>query len=189
MGKAFMSIIKPSNCTLMLWFFGCLFGLFSLSAYPASTPEIIERPTEQERILQIYYEKMLLSEAIIAYTDDGRYYLPLGEMLSLVEIPITVDVDNHVVEGWIDSEENRFYLNMATKKLIVGGKFKQYPDVLIEKHIDDIYVDSVVLYSLFKMNINVEESLSVANIYSDSPLPLLVRLQKEQRMEQFFIPC
>ena len=73
----------------------------------------VERPIEDELILQVWFGRYILSDGIIGYLHRGGVLLPLGEITRLIDFPIIVDPVEGQAEGWFLSENRRVFLDIT----------------------------------------------------------------------------
>ena len=147
----------------------------------ADTVVPVERPVEDEVILAVRLDRHLLSDGVIGYLHRGGVLLPLGEMARLMELAIATDPLAGQAEGWMLTENRRFFLDTARRTVVIAGQRQGYPAALVEPHRDDIYVDAALLSRWLPVDLTYDLAALTLVVASREPLPVEQRLERQAR--------
>jgi hypothetical protein len=67
-------------------------------------------------------KQRVISNAVMLYRYEKKFYLPLGEVMRAVEFPITVDPDQKTASGWFVKEGRSFKLDYSEKQVEIQGR-------------------------------------------------------------------
>ncbi len=140
----------------------------------------VERPIEDELVLEMRLGRYILSDGFLGYLNRSSVLLPLGEVAAALDFPITVDPVTGQAEGWFLRENRRFFLDIARGEVVIEGRTETLPPGLVELHFDDIYVDTTLLARWFPIDVGFDLSQLTVEITSREPLPIEERLAREQ---------
>ena len=140
----------------------------------------VERPIEDELILQLQLGRWILSDAMLGYLHRGGVLLGLTEITRALDFPIDVDPIAGQASGWFLRENRGFALDLVRREVIIEGELVRFPDGLVELGFDDIYVDSSVLADWFPVDFDYDLSRLLVTLKSREPLPLEERLAREK---------
>ena len=135
--------------------------------------EQIQRPQTQSVILEVRVEKVPLNgEFVFGYhRDDGSVLVGLGGFVDLLALPIQVDPEAGIAEGWFLSEDRTFGLSVGGETIAISGVLKPYPASQIELHEDDIYVGLDAIQTWFPLGITADLLRMTLFIEPKEPLP------------------
>lgn len=147
-------------------------------------PRLFKLPSLESSIVlfQIQIDEHVLTDSLNAFQFGQKFFLPLGEMSSLMSIGIRAYPAEGAGRGFIRSGNKSFSLSIANSSVMLADKSNQFDpaDVLLQD--DDIYVESKLLAKWllvdFKINLN---SLSI-KLEPREPLALQARLARESKM-------
>lgn len=143
---------------------------------PALEP--VERPVEDELVLEVRLGRYVLSDAMLGYLQRGGVLLGLGEFTRALDFAIDVDPADGQATGWFMSEDRRFALDLVAGEAVVEGRAEPLPPGLVELGFDDIYVDTTVLARWFPVDLDFDLSRLLVTVVSREPLPLEERLER-----------
>ena len=163
------------------FFFVCLLGLlwtFNIScakaeemaaviSSEASIP-VVEQKNE-ELVLKLFINGTEMVEFTEGFLRDGQLYLPLGQISSLLDFPITVDANKKTAEGWFINEKNKISL-MESEAIASGEKTEVLPENMFVKD-QDLFIDSRLLQKWFPMDFSVEIQNMALHITTHEALP------------------
>jgi hypothetical protein len=141
----------------------------------------VERPPEDELILEMRLGRFVLSDGVLGYLYRGGVLLPLDEIARALEFPIVADPGSGQAEGWFLRENRRFSLDMGRGEVVVEGRRGGFDPALAELHVEDIYVDTTLLSQWFPVDFEFDLSRLLITVTSREPLPLEERLERERR--------
>ncbi len=158
-------------------------------AAPESAPAVaqapyalapVERPPEDELVLELRFGRYVLSDGMIGYLSRGGLLLPLGGLADALEFAVVVDPAAGRADGWFIREHRLFFLDLARGEATVEGRKTTFPRALVEAHADDIYVDTALLADWFPIDLDFDLSQLSVEVASREPLPIEERLEREK---------
>ena len=158
-----------------------LLGPTSVRAQTPSALTPVERPVEDELILEVRLGRFIVSDGMLGYLHRGGVLLPLDEMARALELAITADPAAGRAEGWFLAENRRFSLDLARGEVKVEGRPARYDENLVEPHVEDIYVDTTLLSQWFPVDFEFDLSRLLITVTSREPLPLEARRERRRR--------
>ncbi len=152
------------------------------AAAPVVEPvPLTERPDEELYIYGLRLDRFVLNEGMIVYYDGQQTFVPLGAIAETLEFPIEVDPDAGTASGWFLNDDRRFELDLRSGEVVVEGqRFELDPD-LVERHIDDIFVELSLLEAWFPILVEVEFNDLAILVTGLEPLPVQSRIAQEER--------
>ena len=122
-----------------------------------------------------------LSNSIPVYIVANRYYLPLQEICSLLELQLEVTPEkDRITWSPVNSSETvQLYPN---KSVIVFNKIsREYAPELLMINSEDIFIESELLSQWFFWKIAVDRYDAVVNVSPYEKIPLQLRFERESR--------
>lgn len=180
-------MIRPGVTCILTAVFICLLlpaGNVAYSAEHSSSPsKLHERPPEQEVFLSFNYRN-LFEKVIIAYYEDGKYYLPLSEIFNTLKIPYEVNTSRLSMSGSYLDPENDYQFDFAnyTVSLDSKGSFSYNSSRMLVTELD-YYVELEVLSEVFDLNFTVDLNNLLLQLQTPEVLPI-VREQKRAEMRR-----
>ena len=136
-------------------------------------------------IVDIILGKWRLAGDVFIYSSPEVVVVPLQPLFDGVEFPIKVDPVANKATGWFLSERNRFDLNVAERKVIIGDRELELPaTAMVVSDGFDLYVDIGLLSDWFPFSVEMQTSKLRMLITSDSPLPLELQLEREKKRKR-----
>jgi hypothetical protein len=156
------------------------------SASPISTPPTPpvtiapQQDAGDELVLQLLINDEEMQDFVDGLQKNGKTYLPLGQISTLLEFPIKVDVAKMTANGWFIREDNKFSIAGTTAD-VKGQKYDIPPGSMIVKE-GDILVDSALLQKWLPLDFAIDLQRMVLNIHPREALP---QQQEEERRKRF----
>lgn len=143
---------------------------------------LVQRPQDQVLILSLMLNRTTsIGENFIVYQDKNRLLVPLGGIMSALEIAITTDPDAGTATGYFINERRRFDLDLTAGKVVFDGRTFILQPGSVERQLTDIYVDTRLLTDWFSIRSHlVTEDLTLL-LSSVELLPVQERLDRERR--------
>jgi hypothetical protein len=150
-------------------------------AVEAPLMHLVQRPQDQALILNLTLGRTSIDENFIVYQDKKRLLVPLGGIMSALEIAIATDPDTGTASGFFINENRRFNLDLAKGTASVNGRTFVLEPGAVELQLTDIYVDVALLADWFSIRFHlVPEDLTLV-VSSVELLPIQERLDRERR--------
>src|SRR5216684_537492 len=151
------------------------------AAAEAPLMRLVQRPQDQALILNLTLNRTSIGENFIVYQDKKRLLVPLGGVMSALEIAITTDPDTGTASGFFINENRRFSLDLATGTASLNGRTFVLEPGSVERQLTDIYVDATLLANWFSIRFHlISEDLTLV-ASSVELLPVQERLDRERR--------
>ena len=100
----------------------------------------------------------ILDPGLLAYRHPQGVLLPIGAVAAALEFPIAVRPDAGIATGWTLAEDRVFSLDLGRGEVVVDGTTRSLTNQLLERHVDDIYVDSSLLSQWFPVDFALDFS-------------------------------
>jgi len=142
-------------------------------------------PSEDDLLLlSLRLKSIPLTDNLEGYRNGGGVLLPLGEVSRLLEISVRTDPARGTAEGFVGRTDRTFSLDVAQHRIRYTGKDLVFDPSLVQVQKSDIYVDYRALNAWFSLGITFDERGSAILVDPKDPLPLQLRLQRENLAAQ-----
>ncbi|MHA1539863.1 MAG: prealbumin-like fold domain-containing protein [Alphaproteobacteria bacterium] len=147
--------------------------------------DLVERLEEDILIFTVTLGNSNLIDGFQTYYDYDaeKAWVPLSSIASILEFPIKVDAKNGTAKGWFIDENRQFLIDLKNELIIADGKEFKAKTSFIERHEDDLYIDSKMLEELFPLSLKINLLNIAFEIKSKEPLPIEMRREKEKRRD------
>src|SRR5690348_17288606 len=131
-------------------------------AAEAPLMQLVQRPQDEALIVNLTLNRTGIGENFIIYHDKRRLLVPLGGIMSALEVAITTDPDAGTASGFFINEKRRFDLDLKTGKATFDGRSFTLQPGSVERQLTDIYVDTALLADWFSIRFHlVTEDLTL----------------------------
>ena len=151
---------------------------------PSEKGNFIQRPDDDLLLLSVHLDNLTLALDIEAYQYPGGVLLPLGTICQLLELAVTVSPQTGTAEGFIGRPDRRFSLDTHKGIARLAGKNLPFSRTQIERHRNDIYIDSQQLSAWFDLGLEVDVHAAAVMVNPTDPLPMQKRLARERQAAQ-----
>jgi hypothetical protein len=148
---------------------------------PGSTSPLID---DNLIILEVRLDKLVLDQGMLAYIDNGRILMPLGELVDDLELAIDVDARNGYASGWILHEHRRFQLDLANRTVLSDAGQAAVPVDRVFADEFDIYVDADLLSDWLPVTILTRTVNLYAEVITEEVMPIQTRLKRQQTRDR-----
>lgn len=131
-------------------------------------------------LLEVALDQHVLAEAITAYQDGRRVFLPLGELAGVLTLPIRTQPSQGTAEGFTLDEQRSFRLSVPQSRAVLGEQAQTFDPALVRVHADDIYVESALLSRWLPVDFHVDLARLTLRVRPRETLPLQSRLERER---------
>lgn len=129
-------------------------------------------------------ELELRDEYLASYNQNGEVLVPAGELLSFLELPFSIDIEEGVIESFIWNEENNYSLDIYSGTAKNNQREFEINGHRTAVYNEEIYLDVGLISEWLPFNATVNPFSAVLSINSDRPLPLEERIQRRFRWEK-----
>jgi len=137
-----------------------------------------------EMIVDLRYDRMILSPAIMGFGNESKIFLPLVQISRILDLNISSDRQTNRISGWFLDEDRRLEFDPATGTGTVDGKAVSLDSDQFKAKNDGVYVDSRVLSDWFPIDFSYDFSGQSILIDPRETLPFQERLKREALMNQ-----
>jgi hypothetical protein len=143
-----------------------------------------EQKTE-ELILQPRIKKLPPSNEFFEAIDrSGQVYLPLNDLVQILEFPIKIDSANNTANGFFIAPENEFHLDLGKKTVRIGKENLVVADSDVLKYKDQMYVNTESFAKWFGINSEVDRVRGSIHFISERILPQEEENERQRRWQQ-----
>jgi hypothetical protein len=132
-------------------------------------------------LLEVRLDQHVLSDGLTAYQRGQNILLPLGGLAQLLTLAIRTQPAQGTASGFVLHENRTFYLDLPQARAVLGDKTETVDPALFEVRPDDIYVASQLLAHWLPLDLEVDFSGLALKVRAREPLPLQLRLKREQQ--------
>lgn len=162
------------TATAYLWWFWLLLPISGWAFTP-----------EEQMVLEVEADGYRFPDGIDAYYHNEQIYLPLADLVVLLDLAITVET--HRAMGWfIDSQRDFVLLHQGEGRWrlwLLGDEITLRPEEII-LHDEQIYVTARSLAWWWPLNFELNFADMLLNIHTDEPFPFKRRLQRQGQQLQ-----
>lgn len=132
-------------------------------------------------VLEVRLTTRSTGHGLIAYQHGDSALLPLGELCSILELAIMVDIDQGTAAGWIIDEERTFELNLAAGTVARNGDLLPLLPGTVGMDDNDIYVRSDLLEQWLPVDLEISLPRMHVKITPRETLPFESRLKRDEQ--------
>ena len=139
---------------------------------------------EQEVFLSFKYQN-LFDEVIIAYLDDGKYFLPVSEIFRILKIPHQSNATSLTITGSYLSPSNEYLFDFKnfTVSLDDKGSFSFDASKMRVKELD-YYVQIDILEQVFDLTFSVDLNNLLLQLETPDLLPIVEEFERAERRKR-----
>lgn len=142
---------------------------------------------DNERIMQVLLNNgQILSQGMFVYTSKNQWFLPLEELIDILQLGIELSYETKTAQGFIIEQSNPFELDINSCTYKIKYHKKNYDCSAVLFHQDQIYVESSVLEVWFPLTLNIRPFHSHIVIVPLEKFP--VQLSEERKHQYPFLP-
>jgi hypothetical protein len=125
--------------------------------------------------------RLVLNEALTAYSTGDTTYLPLGVLTRSLEFPIEVEPGERRASGWFLEPTRTFRLDLERCAVAVDGRRLDLQHSGVVADGTDLYIDTDILERWFPLELDAAPARLVVEITPREPLPIEQRLKRRAR--------
>ncbi|MDD0852052.1 hypothetical protein HBN50_03045 [Halobacteriovorax sp. GB3] len=137
---------------------------------------------DNERIMLVKTEKgFVLSDALISYHMNNRWYVPLIDFFDITGIEIKFSKEKKYAEGFIIDERDHYRIDFQECHLTFKNEIKSFPCESYVELIDEVLVDSAMLEKLLPIKFKIDSLSSSIILKTFRTLPPVARNMREDK--------
>ena len=141
----------------------------------------------EDLVLAVVVDRRPISAGMFAIQQNGRFYLPVGQLSEILSFNIDVDLNQRIASGWILDEDRSFEVDANKNELTYRNNRVALPDgAVLDNSIagDDLYVLKEVLDEIWPLAMDVDVSTLALVVTPDEDLPFQKLFERKQRQER-----
>lgn len=122
------------------------------------------------------YKDMFMAANITGYNYIGGMMLPLAFTADMTGSFIQVDYQHGRAEGWVETPENTFLLDMPSRRLVIGKLERVLPQGVAAMVGNEMYVDASFLATLLPVNYQINYDTNIIDLQPQKDLRVFQRM-------------
>lgn len=162
----------------------------ALLCTPMAAKAQFENEELEELILSVQVGQYLLSDGVLAYQYQGRFYLPIIQLSEEFSFFTDPDLGRGAVSGWAGTEDNTFVIDTERGEVTIRGEKQPLSEteVLSADLVggDDLYVQQELLARIWPVNPAVNlPNLSIDILVDEEAkkLPFMARMERKAKQK------
>src|SRR6476660_2871066 len=155
-------------------------GGVGASVPPASQVQWTADPDDQF-LLDVNIRQLKLGDGVRAYNAPEGTCVVLGDFLTILDVPMHVDLTAKKATGWAFRESNRIVIDYAAMSATYGGKSEAIAKGTIRETPEGWCVQTTALTRWFGIGVKPVTSGSVLLLESDAKLPVELARERQER--------
>ncbi|MBC2668166.1 hypothetical protein ACFOON_11460 [Novosphingobium piscinae] len=139
---------------------------------------------DDELILEIATARNELTGTIIAYTQGGIPYLPLGEIARFLDLAVTVSDGGRYATGWAIDPTRTITLNLREGTVTIDGQTRKLAPGDAVAFDGELYLRAERFGDLFPLTLTPNLRSQTVTVQTRVPFPFEQRLARETAREQ-----
>ncbi len=127
---------------------------------------------------------LVLNDGILAYSENGKTFLPFFEFCENIQFPIDPGNDYADVKGWFIDENRKFLFDLAKGKSVSNKKKYELTPDNVRVVGDEIYVELDLLQKWFPIKIAFSSLDQLLQINSTEKLPIEEDYERSQKWDK-----
>ncbi|PCJ46760.1 MAG: hypothetical protein COA99_02180 [Moraxellaceae bacterium] len=156
----------------------CLVLMMLISSLPLMATTFDE---DNYTLLDLKYKRQTIMAGLETYIHQGSTYIVLIDLVSALELNITVDIDG--ATGFINTQDQTFSLENKQSQwsLTTHNETSMINANDIVIHEGFIFVKDTLIEDWFGLTFELKYALLILNFTTESPLPVLQRMKRSNR--------
>jgi hypothetical protein len=163
-------------------FVQCLLIVFLLAPILVQSVKAQENniPEYEDLVLAVISEREFISPGIFAIEQNGKYFLPIGELGNV--FGIYTNRQGAEVSGFIFNENNSFAINTNDLTIKKDENVSSVPEgAFLDIGNNELYVDVEVIPQIWPVDLEVKKASLTLNVTPDKDLPFKLLRGRENR--------
>ncbi|HEU5285158.1 MAG TPA: hypothetical protein VFU20_01455 [Sphingomicrobium sp.] len=139
---------------------------------------------DEQFLLDVRIRQHRLGEGVRAYNAPEGPCILLGDFLTTLDVPMTIDLAAKKAAGWAFSEKNRIVIDLPALRASYGAKSEPIAPGTVRETPDGWRVQGPALTRWFGIGVRPMTSGSVLLLESQAKLPVELAAERQQRAAQ-----
>jgi len=136
---------------------------------------------DDQFLLDVNIRQLKLGDGVRAYNAPEGTCVVLGDFLTILDVPMHVDLTAKTATGWAFRESNRIVIDYAAMSATYGGKSEAIAKGTIRETPEGWCVQTTALTRWFGIGVKPVTSGSVLLLESDAKLPVELARERQER--------
>jgi hypothetical protein len=155
----------------------------------AESPRPFAVDAESQYLLDVNIRQLRLGEGVRGYPTPEGSCLLLGDMTTVLDVPVKVDLAAKRASGWAFTETNRLDIDAGARTVRYGAKTEALAPTAVRETPDGWCVDSAALGRWLGVAIKVSPYSSVVTLSTEAKLPVELSREREMRAKHLKKPA
>ncbi|HXG98896.1 MAG TPA: carboxypeptidase-like regulatory domain-containing protein [Sphingomicrobium sp.] len=147
----------------------------------APVPESFEIDAEAQYMLDVNIRQLRLGDGVRGYSTPQGSCLLLGDMVTVLDVPIAVDLKARTATGWAFREDNILRIDRSARTVAFGKTSETLDPAAIRDSPEGWCVDSAALGRWLGISVKVAPFASVVTLDTAEKLPVELSREREMR--------
>jgi hypothetical protein len=136
---------------------------------------------DSQFLLDVQIRQRILGEGVRAYPVPEGTCVILGDLLTALDLPVTIDLKSGKAEGWAFRESNRLRIDRGRSEVQHGDKRSPLAPATIRDTPEGWCVDSRALSAWLGIGVDARTEASVLVLTSEQKLPVELAAERRER--------
>ena len=144
---------------------------------------------EAQYSLDVGIRQLRLGEGVRGYPTPEGACLVLGDMINVLDVPLTIDLAAKKASGWAFREDHKLAIDAVARTVRYGAKQEALAATAVHETPEGWCVDSEALARWLGIGIKVSPYASVVTLTSDAKLPVELSHERNLRAKHIRKPA
>jgi len=148
---------------------------------PGASADAWTADPDTQFLLDVNIRQLRLGDGVRAYQTPEGACVVLGDFLTALDVPISIDLATKRASGWAFTEKNRIAIDYAARTARYGEASEQLAEGTVRETPEGWCVDTAALSRWFGISVKPVMSGSVLKLESAQKLPVELAAERAQR--------
>ncbi len=155
----------------------------------AEAPRPFAVDPESEYLLDVNIRQLRLGEGVRGYPTPEGSCLLLGDMATVLDLPVRIDLARKRASGWAFRETNRLDIDLGARSVAFGANREALAPGAVRQTANGWCIDSATLGRWLGIDIKVSPYSSVVTLDTKDKLPVELSRERDMRAKNFKKPA
>ena len=138
---------------------------------------------DDQFLLDVNIRQLRLGEGVRSYTTPEGACVVLGDFLTTLDVPMTIDLAAKRASGWAFKETNRIAIDYGARSVTFRGNTEAIAEGVVRETPEGWCVQASALARWFGIGVKPVTSGSVLVLESEAKLPVELAIERQQRAQ------